>query len=160
MVFNTDHEYATEFKRLLTQAVKRRTRCIGNIGTQLSGGMDSVPVTIVAAHTLAQSDLSTEGSVLSAYSWVFDRYKEADERQYSAPLCRALCIEQIAIVCDDLWLTYDANTPVDPLGPIYNPFMAYNQALFAEARLRSVNVMLTGIHGDILYGYTLSLIHI
>jgi len=47
--FRTDQEYALEFRRLLQQAVKRRMRSTGAVGTMLSGGLDSVPMTIMAA---------------------------------------------------------------------------------------------------------------
>jgi len=154
VVFETDDEYASEFRRLLTQAVSRRIRCSGNIGTQLSGGMDSVPVTIVAANMFSSNDSPNESSVLSAYSWVFDQYAAADERQYSSPLCQKYGLEHVMVECDDLWLSYNSETPLDPLGPVYNPFMTYNHALFEQGRSRSVKVMLNGIHGDILYGYT------
>ena len=160
IVFESDDEYAAEFKRLLAQAVSRRLRCCGGIGSQLSGGMDSVPVTILAATELASKTKSSEHLVLSAYSWVFDKFPEADEREYSGPVCQQYNIEQIKVNCDDLWLSYDLDANLDPLGPLYNPFMAYNHELFREAKQRSTKVMLTGIHGDILYLYTLSLIHI
>ncbi len=149
VTFSSNEEYASEFRRLLTQAVERRMRCIANVGTQLSGGMDSMPTTILAAEYNLEKD-----QCLSAYSWVFDQYPEADERQYSSPLCQKYEIEQVMINCDEVWLSYDKSTPLDPLGPIYNPFMTYNHELFKQAQARSVTVMLNGIHGDILYGYT------
>lgn len=198
VMYASDDEYADEFKRLLNQAVERRLRCVGNIGSQLSGGLDSVPITIAAALSLAAApdiaaapdlaaapDIAKEPNImvepsearskqqLSAYSWVFDHYPDADEREYSSPICSAYGIEQVMITCDTLWLNYcdtessavapsavaPSYTPLDPLGPIYNPFMSYNQALFSQAKARGVTVMLNGIHGDILYGYTQSILY-
>ena len=154
VIYASDEEYAAEFKRLLDQAVSRRLRCSANIGTQLSGGLDSVPITIAAANKLVNSDLE-----LSAYSWVFDHYPDADERQYSSPICHAQGIEQVMINCDTQWPDYSEATLCDPLGPIYNPFMSFNQALFSQAKKRGVKVMLNGIHGDILYGYTQGILY-
>ncbi|MBL4671799.1 MAG: hypothetical protein JKX81_06030, partial [Arenicella sp.] len=176
VTYATDDEYAAEFKRLLNQAVERRLRCSSNVGSQLSGGLDSVPITIAAAlniaealNTAAAPNTAKRGQQLTAYSWVFDQYPDADERQYSSPICSAYGIEQVMINCDTRWLDYadttpndfapsnfvpSNHTPLDPLGPIYNPFMSYNQALFSQAKARGVKVMLNGIHGDILYGYT------
>lgn len=154
VLFENDDEYAAEFKRLLAQAVARRMRCRGNIGTQLSGGMDSVPITI-----LAKKEASKTDQYLSAYSWTFDQNPEADERKYSAPLCQKYGIEQYLIRCDDLWLNYDQQTSMDPTAPIYNPFMTYNHELFRQAKFRSVTVMLNGIHGDVLYDYTQGILY-
>jgi asparagine synthase (glutamine-hydrolysing) len=149
VTFATDEGYATEFNRLLTQAVERRLRCSANVGSQLSGGLDSVPVTIAAARVMAN-----RGQQLSAYSWVFDKYPDVDERQYSSPICKIYGIEQVMINCDTRWPDYGDDTPLDPLCPIFSPFMSYNQELFAQAKARDVKVMLNGIHGDILYAYT------
>ncbi len=154
VVFDTDDEYAAEFKRLLAQAVSRRLRSRGEVGSQLSGGMDSVPVTILAATHFADNQTDKHDKRLTAYSWVFDKFSEADEQQYSGPVCRNYNIEQIKVNCDALWVNYDRNAKLDPLGPIYNPFMAYNRALFEQASRHSLTVMLNGIHGDILYAYT------
>jgi asparagine synthase (glutamine-hydrolysing) len=185
--YASDAEYAAEFKRLLNQAVERRLRCSGNVGSQLSGGLDSVPITIAAAlYQAAEPNMATmasdeaghsvadSGQRLSAYSWVFDQYPEADERQYSSPICSVYGIEQVTINCDTRWLDYcdtasgaaasgaaaaNSHSLLDPLGPIYNPFMSYNQALFSQAKARGVKVMLNGIHGDILYGYTQGILY-
>jgi len=159
VTYKTDQEYADEFRRLLDQAVSRRLRTIANVGTQLSGGMDSIPVTILAAQKLHSLQKGEANTKLSAYSWVFDEYPEADERVYSNPLCKKLGIEQVMVNCDDLWLDYDENAKFDPLGPIYNPFMAYNNELFKQAETHTVKVMLNGIHGDILYGYTQGILY-
>ncbi len=160
--YATDQEYASEFKRLLDQAVKRRLRGIGNIGSQLSGGLDSVPVTILAAQNIADSanDAGPKHQrKLSAYSWVFDHYAEADERAISGPICEAYGLEQIKINCDRIWPDHSSQTKLDPLGPIYNPFMSFNHELFKQAQSNGVSTMLNGIHGDLLYGYTQGILY-
>jgi len=157
--FKSDQQYAAEFKRLLTQAVHRRMRCTGDIGTQLSGGLDSVPITIAAATYVEDHQQPSQSSSLTAYSWVFDDYPEVDERQYSSPLCQKYDIQQVLVNCDKRWMSYDERTPFDPLGPIYNPYSAFNHEVFRQAKSRSVKVMLNGIHGDILYDYTNSVIY-
>ncbi len=160
VLYATDQEYADEFKRLLEQAVKRRLRGIRNIGSQLSGGLDSVPVTILAAqNNLEPANDSGPQRTLSAYSWVFDHYSEADERAISGPICEAYGLEQIKISCDYLWPNHNPLDELDPLGPIYNPFMSFNHVLFKQAQSNSVSTMLNGIHGDLLYGYTQGILY-
>lgn len=162
VLYETDQEYADEFKRLLGQAVKRRLRGIGNVGSQLSGGLDSVPVTILAAQNLsapANDSSAKHKPTISAYSWVFDHYAEADERMISGPICEAYGLKQIKINCDHIWPDHGPQTKPDPLGPIYNPFMSFNHVLFKQAQSNSVSTMLNGIHGDLLYGYTQGILY-
>jgi len=138
-----DEAYAREFKRLLTQAVKRRLRSIGNVGTMLSGGMDSVPVTILAAQQHVQT--------VTAFSWVFDQFPDLDERKYSAPICRQFGIEQVLINCDEVWPKFNADTHVNPIFPFGIPYSEFQQETFRRARSKGVKVLLTGMDGDLLY---------
>jgi len=140
-----DEAYAKEFKRLLTQAVERRLRSVGKVGTMLSGGMDSVPMTIVAAQNFQ--------SGLLAYSWVFDRYPDLDERRYSSPICDSFGIEQVMIDCDDVWPKFDDDTHANPIFPFGIPYSEFQQETFRQAQKNDVQLLLTGIHGDLLYEY-------
>lgn len=146
-----DQEYAAEFRRLLTQAVTRRMRSLGSLGSMLSGGFDSVPITIL------MSELATSQEV-TALSWVHDRYPEADERHYSTDVCQRFGIEQVFINCDDVWPTLDSNdgveTHLDPVLPISIPYTQYHQVALREAQQRNIKVVMTGIHGDLLYGHS------
>jgi len=142
--FDNDAQYAAEFRRLLDQAVHRRLRSRTKIGTMLSGGMDSVPMTISAASQI-------DPDQLQAYSWVFDKSPKMDERLYSAPVCEALGIEQKLVVCDDLWPQFDDDTHNNPLFPFALPYSEFQQQTFRQAKAEGVSVMLSGIHGDLLY---------
>jgi asparagine synthase (glutamine-hydrolysing) len=42
------HEIEAEFKRLFFKAVKNRLRCVGNLGSEVSGGLDSTGIAAVA----------------------------------------------------------------------------------------------------------------
>ena len=147
----SDLDYAREFRRLLMQATQRRMRAIGQVGTMLSGGLDSVPMTICAAEE-ADSDVD-------AYSWVFDAYPEADERRYSREICRDLNLTQHEILCDDLWPSFDDSMYVNPTLPVGTPYSEFQQATFRRAKAHGVSVLLTGIHGDLLYESTHGLLY-
>ena len=142
----SDAEYAAEFRRLLKQAVARRLRAVGSIGAMLSGGLDSVPITISAAKLM-----DDESRSLTAYSWVFDEFPEADERRYSGPLCKRLKIKQQLVNCDSVWPQFDKTTATNPLVPFSTPYAAFNQALFGLAQSQGTRVLLSGIGGDMLY---------
>lgn len=149
IMLDSDREYAAEFRRLLDQAVRRRLRSIGDVGTMLSGGLDSVPMTISAIdHT------RTTQQTLLAFSWVFDDYPDLDERTYSSPICQANNIEQVMVNCDRLWPKFDASTDLNPVIPFGIPFSEFQEETLRIAKARGVTTMLTGIHGDLLYEYT------
>ena len=147
-----DKAYAAEFKRLLGQAVARRARSIGPTGAMLSGGMDSVPMSI-----LLSKELAKQSERLTAFSWVYDRSPEADERAYSAPVCQQFDIEQVCINCDDVWPQLDETTYTDPLLPFAIPYIEYQQVLMQSVQQRGIRTLMTGIHGDLLYGHTSSI---
>ena len=149
IVLNNDQDYADRFKQLLDQAVQRRSRTIGPIGSMLSGGFDSVPMSILLAKHLA-----TKQKKLTAFSWVFNRHKEVDEREYSSEVCERFNIEQICIDCDDVWPKFDQSTYVNPIMPFSIPYVEFQQAALTEARSSGVKTVLSGVHGDLLYGYT------
>lgn len=138
--------YASEFRRLLDQAVRRRLRSTGHAASMLSGGMDSVPITISAAKLAGSA-----GQSFSAYSWVFDRFPEADERQFSTPVSENLGIQQYLVNCDNVWPRLDADTSANPVLPYISPYSEFNQKLFASAEAQGVKVLLSGIGGDMLY---------
>ncbi|NNC99041.1 MAG: hypothetical protein HKN85_02550 [Gammaproteobacteria bacterium] len=150
----SDQAYAAEFKRLLTQAVERRLRSIKPIGSMLSGGLDSVPISIVAAQSLNET-----GRTLQSFSWVFDQHPEADERSYSAEICQKFAIQPNWINCDHVWPKFDEDTHQNPIVPFSSPYAEFSQHLFSRARDRGVGVMLSGIGGDMLYTGTESMLY-
>ena len=141
--YDTEQEYAAEFRRLFDQAVKRRLRTNGGVGVMLSGGLDSAPMAISAAMQSPQP--------LIAYSWVFDENQEEDERQYSVPLCERFGLKQRFINCDDLWPRFDESTFYSPFAPFSLPYSEYHLATYREAQRDDIKVMLHGVDGDLLY---------
>ena len=143
--FSRNEEYAAEYKRLLNQAVERRLRGITKPGIMLSGGLDSIPIAILAAK---------QSEELIAFSWVFDAYPDLDERKYSSAICQQFGIEQVMINCDDLWPQFDESMDLNPIIPFGIPFSEFQEESFRQAQSHGVTMMLTGIHGDLLYEYT------
>lgn len=141
-----DREYAEEFKHLLARAVQRRLRSSGPIGSMLSGGLDSVPLSILAAQQLREKNQR-----LAAFSWVYDRYPDADERLFSVPVCEDHGIDPHWVNCDSVWPQLDHNTACNPIIPFSTPYGAFNQALFARAEEQGMKVLLSGMGGDMYY---------
>ena len=75
---SSDEEYAQEFRRIFTEAVRCRLRSALPVGSLLSGGLDSSSITCVARKILAQ-----EGKkILDTFSAIFDNNTECDERTF------------------------------------------------------------------------------
>ena len=142
----SDEDYAAEFRRLLNQAVTRRLRSTGKVGAMLSGGMDSVPMSILAAQAMAQ-----QGQALPAYTWTFDRFPEADERDYVSAVCQDFAIEPNWVSCDDVWPQLDGSMTINPLVPYGSPYAAFTHELMSRAQSHDVRVLLSGMGGDMLY---------
>lgn len=139
-------ENAQRFRQLFDQAVQRRLNTAGVTGIMLSGGLDSVPLAISA-----QRQSIRPQSELVAFSWVFPQTPEADESHISAPLCHQLNVARLTIDCDATPPRLIAGLPVDPRVPFSLPFVAYQKATLERAQAQGVTVMLTGMHGDLLY---------
>ncbi|NJO66017.1 MAG: lasso peptide isopeptide bond-forming cyclase, partial [Richelia sp. RM2_1_2] len=74
---SSDEEYAQEFRRIFTEAVRCRLRSALPVGSLLSGGLDSSSITCVARNILAQ-----QGKILDTFSAIFDSNTECDERTF------------------------------------------------------------------------------
>src|SRR5690606_22423156 len=78
-----DQEYVEGFLELFTAAVRSRTRRVGPMASQLSGGLDSSFVTCVTDRVLSEQEPS---GVLHTISCIFDAHPEVDERKYIMPV--------------------------------------------------------------------------
>lgn len=75
---DSDEEYAAEFRRIFTEAVRCRLRSAFPIGSHLSGGLDSSSITCVARDLLTQ----TNKPPLHTFSNIFDDVPQCDERVF------------------------------------------------------------------------------
>ncbi len=144
-----DEQYALEFRRLLDQAVARRLPSVGGVGSMLSGGLDSVPMSISACERLQKTQES-----LTAFSWVFDKFPESDEREYSSDVCKRFGIDQVCINCDEVWPQFNEGMHINPIVPFGIPYSEFQQSIMRAAMQRNVSTLLTGIYGDHLYQHT------
>jgi len=148
VILDKNSDYATRFKFLLEQAVERRSRTVGPIGTMLSGGFDSVPMSISLAKILSKKE-----QALTAFSWVFDVHESVDERRYSSEVCKRFDIEQVCINCDKVWPAFNDSMYINPMMPFLTPYIALHEAALSSAKSKGVRTLMSGVHGDLLYGY-------
>lgn len=145
LVLDDEREYAQAFRSALEEAVRCRTRSSMPIGSQLSGGLDSSAVTVLAHRVLADKGRLP----LKTFSTTFDRVPECDERHF---------IQAV--------LEHGEFDPVfvegDRVGPLseWDRMMAHEDEAFTignytlpwtllrAARTEGVRVVLDGLDGD------------
>jgi asparagine synthase (glutamine-hydrolysing) len=155
----SDDDTIAASRELFDEAVRCRLRGLGEVGSQLSGGLDSAAVTATAARLLAG-----EGRGLTAFTaaprlgyaaagaagWPLDE-------SYAAGLTAARYANITHVV-----LRPDGTTPLDAIRrslvladrPPVNPCNAvWDQQICAEAKRRGVQVLLTGQSGNVTISY-------
>lgn len=145
----SDEDAAAHFRRLFEQAVECRLRSVHPVGSELSGGLDSSSVTLVANRLLAAHRMP-----LHTFSTVFPDVPASDESRWmdmvaqqaeadGRPLRRHLFRGDIAWPFDVLG---EMIACLGAPGPIFNLYLAWG--MLGMARDVGVRVMLTGIDGD------------
>ncbi len=142
--FSSDEEYAAKFLEIFTEAVRCRLRSFSNVGSMLSGGLDSSSITCLARKLLP------EEKQLLTFSAIFDRVSECDERQYINTVINKGNYQPH-------YFHGDRRTPLTDIEQI---FWHEDEAFFAPglammtwgicqlARDRGVSVLLDGHDGD------------
>jgi asparagine synthase (glutamine-hydrolysing) len=148
--FSSDEEYAQEFRKIFTEAVRCRLRSAFPIGSELSGGLDSSSITCVARTLLPEA--------LHTFSAVFNELTECDERQYIEPILALGNVQSHYFVADQ----------PDPLQSLDRVLWHQDEVFFAPnhamgwglngvVRSTGVRVLLSGFDGDTTvsdgYGY-------
>ncbi|HEY4595403.1 MAG TPA: asparagine synthetase B family protein, partial [Thermoanaerobaculia bacterium] len=136
-----DEDYADRFRELLQQAVTDRTRGAGSfVGVAMSGGLDSTSVAALAQRA--------PGVGARAYTFVFDRLTECDERAYSRTMTEELGLDVEPVEAERLWsLESRAAVPFSPDTPFVGWHTCYREILRRMAA-RGSRVMLMGHGGD------------
>lgn len=153
VTLGSDAAYERRFRERFERAVRARLRTDDDVGTTLSGGLDSSAVTGVA-----RQELDDDRS-LYTYTGVFEESESCDERAYA---------EQVAARdgVEPTYVNVDALSPVghfdDALAyqdePIHNSMDYMNWALTERAAGDGVRVLLEGTHGDSVVDYGLGLL--
>lgn len=153
ITLSSDAAYERRFRELFEQAVRCRLRTNDDVGTTLSGGLDSSAVTGIARQELPPD------RPLRTFSGVFEATPTCDEREYIDAV-----VERWGV--DPEYVNVDALSPVghfeDALAfqdePIHNTVDHMNWALTERADDAGVGVLLEGTHGDSVVDYGLGLL--
>lgn len=136
-----DEDYALHFRELLQQAVTDRLRGAGSsVGVAMSGGLDSTSVAALAQRA-SRPDVR-------AYSFVFDRLPECDERAYSRAMAEELGLEVELVEAEFLWeLESRAPLPLSHDTP-FNGWRACHAETLRRMSSQGSRILLTGHGGD------------
>ncbi|MCP4153681.1 MAG: hypothetical protein GY757_38485 [bacterium] len=152
--YATHREYAEELRELIAVAVRRRLRRRPgvNVGTTLSGGLDSSAITCLAARQLAK-----EGAELTAFSSVLPENHggfERDEREYIRVILEQEPNIRIHYVtAEEAGVFHHLETAFNQTGMPPNAFGYMDRALFKAARDAGVRLLLWGSGGDHMASY-------
>lgn len=136
-----------EFRARFTDAVAARLRAERPVGLLLSGGLDSGSIASVAG------DLYQRGkaSPLRAYSLVFDKFVECDERRYIDAIIARYGLPFTPVPADECVPLGDwARALALFTEPYLEAFDGMKYAALDRARADGVRVMLMGHGGDVL----------
>jgi asparagine synthase (glutamine-hydrolysing) len=139
--YSRDEDYAAHFLDLFQRSVTDRLRGAGSFaGVAMSGGLDSTSVAALAQRS--------PGARVRAYTFVFDRLAECDERGYSRAMTEELGLEVEPIEAERLWaLDSQLSPPYSPDTPFTGWSSCYAE-VFRRMEARKSRVLLMGHGGD------------
>lgn len=145
--YRNPQEYIEHFRELFYAAVEARLPATTPVATLTSGGWDSAPMTAVAAQ-LKQAEIVP-------VSWVFDRFKECDERQFTDDLFDRYKLQPVYVNCDTAHPFSDNDYwSINPDRPFDTPYRAKHTRAYSAMEKRGIRVALSGMAGDDLYAGT------
>ena len=133
------------FRERFETAVRDRVRSAFPVGSQLSGGLDSSAITVIARDAVAEQGLGP----LHTFTLTFDETPSTDERDYAQAILAQGGFEPHFVSADDL-------SPLGNLGEVYATLddglvggtQHQGWAMLLAARDVGVRVVLDGFDGD------------
>ena len=146
LLLDSDEEYAAQFRKIFTEAVRCRLRSHTQAGTMLSGGLDSSSITCTARQVMDEANIAAK---LPTFSAIFDTVKECDESFYIDSVLKQGGYEPN-------YIYGDRRSPLADLDkvlwhqdePLYAFSLSFNTGLYDLARKQGVRVILDGFDGD------------
>ena len=141
---SSEEEYDEAFREVFTEAVRCRLTDASQLGSFLSGGLDSSSVTCVA-----RDILSTGGGSLETFSAVYPDLPQCDERTYIDSVLAQNNVEPHFVIGDDLGPLTDLERVVSHQDePFYAPNLFAHWGVLDAVARRGVRTVLDGFDGD------------
>lgn len=149
----SDRAYERRFRQTFEEAVRCRLRTAGRVGSELSGGLDSSSVTVVAR------DILPTAEPLHTFSTVFDEAASSDEREYIEAVTDHPGIVPHLIRADGIAALEDASEMLTYYDrPPHNTLHFAVWELARRTETVGVNIALNGVLGDCTANYGLGLL--
>ncbi len=148
--YRNSDDYVLEFRELFNQAVRYRTRSVYQIGSTLSGGLDSSSIATTALKYLPKAN-SSKLKVFSAIFPDLDRSErfEIDERNYVDKMLEVGQFDPVFINASNKDLYIDREKlPAIFDEPYFAPSLYLFWEIYSSARDAGVHILLDGTDGD------------
>jgi asparagine synthase (glutamine-hydrolysing) len=138
--YRRDEDYEDRFRELFQRSVADRLRgCEELAGISMSGGLDSTSVAACSRRETAR---------VRAYTYVFHRLAECDERSYSQAMTEELGLEVEPVAVEALWeMESQGELPVSADTP-FTGWRSCTAEIFRRMAAAGSRVLLTGHGGD------------
>ena len=144
-VFPNDDQYFERFNELFSLAVKDRLRTPYQLGSTLSGGLDSSAIVCTARDAMMRDGRSP----LDTYSAVFDNVPSSDERDFIAAIAPGTGLRPHQVHPDTESALIDIDTALRLHdGPFYGVNYFIHWHIYRDAARDNVRVLLDGEDGD------------
>ena len=147
----TDEDYYNRFQELFEEAVRCRTRSLYGVGCQLSGGLDSSAITMLAARCVAKERLHTYSYVMPEHGKTVVKDWVNEEPEQEAVIEKAGILRQNVHKITQLHyktIEEELERCLAVSGGIAETDCYWQDSIFKEAREQSVRMVLSGFPGD------------
>lgn len=152
IVMASEEEYTNSFLEIFEEAIRCRLRSAFPIGFNLSGGLDSSSIVCMAKKILNKSN--PYPTKINTFSFVFDDFKQCDERYYIQKVIDKGAIEPFFMKGDNILPTQRIK---DILFYLNRPFLSPNLSLLfnyhENIRNKNIRVLFCGDPGDAVVSY-------
>ncbi len=153
ITLSSDGAYERRFRELFEQAVSCRLRSSGTVGADLSGGMDSSSITVMARKLLPSAQ------PLHTFSNVFDDARASDEREFIETIGHRPGITSHYVFLDNVSALTDREMLMEYFDePPHNTMNFAQWEDMKRAQDIGVDVVLSGALGDSAISYGLGLL--
>ncbi|WP_407270165.1 asparagine synthase-related protein [Radiobacillus sp. PE A8.2] len=163
--FKKDEEYVEAFREVFQTAIDDRLRTYGQVGAQLSGGLNSGAVVSFAAETLKM-----RGKKLNTYSFVPEKdffdwtpsYQTGDERSYMEEVVDhvgGIHANYLSFTGDNPYSTIDEWLQLMEMPYKFFENSFWIKGIFEQAKNDDVKVLLNGDRGNYTIGWGSAIDH-
>jgi len=149
--FASKKEVYDELRRLFRQAVETRLRGVKIAATQLSGGMDSSAITVIASRLMPKENLHTFSFVLNEKTRAFSENGIDEQVTQNSIIDYAQLHQENHHLSDgfyykDSFECYDQSNQI--MGGVANSDAIWQDTMFKQASEWGVELMFSGFPGD------------